>query len=154
MSTRLYGGSTCWATREKTGMSSPHTIATVKCSAFIASMGIDNGWIQSTSRLRDWCASKMIMLLRNLWVCLRRLSLSQILMRPFLGEQARRLARKGSLSSRVLHTHPWWPEDLCAQIEKITWVVSGLDEPGACWQKFVAYDASGKLLGTHRVEEK
>lgn len=135
-------------------MSSPHTIATAKYSAFIASMGIDNGWIQSTSRLRDCCASKTVTLLKSFWACLRRLSLSQILMRPFLGEQARRLARRGSLSSRALHPRPWWPEDLCAQIEKITWVVSGLDKPEACWQKFVAYDASGKLLGTHRVEER
>jgi hypothetical protein len=78
--------------------------------------------------------------------------LSQILMRPFLGEQARRLARKGSLASRVLHPCAWWPEDVCAKIDRITWAVSGLNEPGECWQSFAAYDVSGKLLGTHRLE--
>lgn len=78
--------------------------------------------------------------------------MSQISMRPFIGEQAQCLARKGSLSARVLHPCAWWPEDLCAKITKITWVVSGLDEPGECWQEFAAYDVDGKLLGTHRVE--
>lgn len=78
--------------------------------------------------------------------------MSQILMRPFLGEQARRLARRGSLSLRALHPCAWWAEDLCAKIDKITWVVSGLDEPGECWQKFAAYDENGTLLGIHKVE--
>lgn len=73
-------------------------------------------------------------------------------MRPFWGEQARRLARKGNLSSRILHPCAWWPEDLCSRIDKITWVVSGLDEPGESWQEFTAYDGSGILLGTHRIK--
>lgn len=85
-------------------------------------------------------------------VCDMGLSLTEILMRPFIGERARRLARNGSLSSRVLHPRPWWPEDLCSQIDKITWVVSGLDEPGECWQQFAAYDVSGTLLATRRIE--
>lgn len=78
--------------------------------------------------------------------------MSQVLMKPILGEEARRLARKGSLASRVLHPCAWWPEDVCAKIDRITWVVSGLDEPGESWQCFTAYDVSGRPLGTHRVE--
>jgi len=70
---------------------------------------------------------------------------------PIVGDQAHRLARAGSLSSRADHFHPWWPEEVCASIDKIVWVVSGLDEPGECWQEFTAYDDGGKLLGTHRV---
>jgi len=69
-----------------------------------------------------------------------------------IGEQARRLARNGNLSSRAASHRPWRPEEVCVKIEKIVWVVSGLNEGGECWQEFTAYDASGKQLGTHRVE--
>jgi hypothetical protein len=72
--------------------------------------------------------------------------------RPFIGEQARHLARFGSFSSRVRLIRPWWPEAICTSIERIDWIVSGLDEPGECWQEFTAYDSGGRILGKHRVQ--
>lgn len=71
---------------------------------------------------------------------------------PIVGDQARRLARNGSLSSRPVHSHPWWPEEVCAKIDRLVWVVSSLDDSGDCWQEFTAYDNSGRVLGTHHVE--
>ncbi len=72
-------------------------------------------------------------------------------MRPFVGERARHLARFGSFSSRVRQPHPWWPEATCASIERIDWMVSSLDDPGECWQEFTAFDGEGRVLGKHRV---
>jgi hypothetical protein len=48
--------------------------------------------------------------------------------------------------------HPWWPEEVCVNIDRIVWVVSGLNEDGECWQEFIAYDAYGRRLGSHRIE--
>jgi len=72
--------------------------------------------------------------------------------KPIVGEIARRLARNGSLSSRITRCRPWWPEEICRNIDKIVWVVSGLNEAGDCWQEFIAYDACGRQLGSHRIE--
>lgn len=72
--------------------------------------------------------------------------------KAFVGEQARRLARHGNLSSRATRFQPWWPEEICARIDRIVWMASSLNEPGDCWQEFTAYDCNGSLLGTHRVE--
>jgi hypothetical protein len=73
-------------------------------------------------------------------------------LRSFVGDKARQLARFGCFSSRVRQSRPWWPEAICASIERIDWTVSGLGEPGECWQEFTAYDDRGRVLGKHRVE--
>lgn len=72
--------------------------------------------------------------------------------KPIIGERARQLARHGTLSSRTSRFHPWWPEEVCERIERILWVVSGLNESDEGWQEFTAYDATGERLGTHRIE--
>lgn len=72
-------------------------------------------------------------------------------LRSFVGEEARQLARFGSFSSRIRQPHPWWSETICGSIERIEWVVSGLDELDECWQEFIAYDSAGEILGTHHV---
>ena len=68
------------------------------------------------------------------------------------GERARQLARHGTLSSRVSRFERWWPEEVCEQIERIELVASSLNEDDEPWQEFIAYDASGKRLGCHRIE--
>ncbi len=70
----------------------------------------------------------------------------------FKAEQARQIARSGSLSGKSLHPHPWWPEEVCLKIDKIVWTVYYLDEAGEDWHQFVAYDGRGRILGIHRVE--
>lgn len=72
-------------------------------------------------------------------------------LKSFVGDQARHLARFGSFSSRIRLPRPWWPEEICMSIERIDWIVSGLDELDECWQEFTAYDRSGNMLGKHRV---
>lgn len=68
------------------------------------------------------------------------------------GERARQLARNGTLSSRTFRFQRWWPEEVCEKIERLDWVVSGLDEDPEYWQEFTAYDAEGNRLGSHRIE--
>ncbi len=74
------------------------------------------------------------------------------LLKSFVGDRARHLARFGSFSSRARQPHPWWAETICSRIERIDWVVSELNEPGECWQEFTAFDSSEEMLGKHRVE--
>jgi hypothetical protein len=69
----------------------------------------------------------------------------------FVGDKARQLARFGSFSSHLRQPSPWWTETICASIERIDWVVSGLDELDECWQEFIAYDGGGKILGRHLI---
>jgi len=73
-------------------------------------------------------------------------------MGSFVGQRARRLARFGGFSSRAGKSRSWWPEEICEKIERIDWLVSGLNEPGESWHEFTAYDGAGRLLGKHRVE--
>jgi len=72
-------------------------------------------------------------------------------LKSFVGDKARQLARFGSFSSRIREPHPWWPEAICGNIERIEWLVSGLDELDESWQEFIAYDGSGEILGRHHV---
>lgn len=81
----------------------------------------------------------------------RRVFMAEVL-KSFVGDKARQQARFGSFSSRVRKPHPWWTEAICASIERIDWAVSGLNEPGECWQEFTAFDDSGRVLGKHRVD--
>ncbi len=74
------------------------------------------------------------------------------LLKSFVGDKARHLARFGGFSSRLHQPRPWWAETICSQIEWIDWVVSELNEPGERWQEFTAFDSSGKMLGKHRVD--
>ena len=69
----------------------------------------------------------------------------------FTGERARQIARLGSLSAKAVRPQPWWPEDICQNIEKIVWMVYCLGELGEDWHEFTAYDGHGKILGAHRV---
>lgn len=73
-------------------------------------------------------------------------------MGSFVGQRARRLARFGGFSSRATQSRSWWPEEVCAKIERIDWIVSGLDEPEESWHEFTPYDQEGKLLGKLRVD--
>ncbi len=73
-------------------------------------------------------------------------------LRSFVGNTARQLARFGSFSSRARQPRPWWTEQICTNIERIDWMVSDLNEPGECWQEFTAYDRRGQMLGKHRVD--
>jgi hypothetical protein len=68
------------------------------------------------------------------------------------GERARQLARHGTFSSRASRFQRWWPEETCESIERIVWVVSTIGDDDECWQEFTAYDATGKVLGRHRIE--
>jgi hypothetical protein len=70
----------------------------------------------------------------------------------FRAERARQIARSGSLSGESIQPRPWWPEEVCARIDKIVWMVYCLGEPGEDWHHFTAYDARGQILGVHRVE--
>jgi hypothetical protein len=70
----------------------------------------------------------------------------------FTGDNARRIARLGSVSSRYVRPNPWWPEDVCRKIEKIVWVVYTLGEQGDDWHEFTAYDHAGAILSVRRVE--
>jgi hypothetical protein len=70
----------------------------------------------------------------------------------FVGERARLLARRGTLSNRGVHANPWWPEEVCERIEKIVWVVYSLGESGEDLHEFTAYDVRGTILGVHRKE--
>lgn len=70
----------------------------------------------------------------------------------FKGEQARLLARRGTLSNRGVYSIPWWPDAICEKIEKIVWVVYSLGELGEDLHEFTAYDARGNVLGVHRRE--
>jgi hypothetical protein len=74
-------------------------------------------------------------------------------LKTFVGEEARYLARNGSLSRRPgIRSQPWWSEEICERVEKIVFVVSCLGEFPEDWQEFTAYDSSGSILGVHRVE--
>jgi hypothetical protein len=73
-------------------------------------------------------------------------------LKTFIGEEARYLARNGSLSRRGIRPHPWWAEEICERVEKIVWIVSRLGESREDWQEFTAYDNRGEMLGVHRVE--
>jgi len=70
----------------------------------------------------------------------------------FVGDRARQLARRGTLSNRGVRPNPWWPDDICEKIEKIVWVVYSLGDPGEDLHEFTAYDTQGKILGVRRVE--
>lgn len=70
----------------------------------------------------------------------------------FAGEKARFLARRGTLSTRGVLSQPWWPEEVCARVERIVCVVYSLGEIGEDLHEFTAYDAHGKILGVHRIE--
>jgi hypothetical protein len=70
----------------------------------------------------------------------------------FRSERSRQIARSGSLSGKSLQPRPWWPEGICQKIDKIVWMVYCLGEQGEDWHQFTAYDASGQVLGVHRVE--
>lgn len=73
--------------------------------------------------------------------------------KTFTGEQARLLARRGTLSPRDdIRPQPWWPEEICGKVERIVWVVYSLGELGDDWHEFTAYDNRGKVLGVHQVE--
>lgn len=72
--------------------------------------------------------------------------------RSFAGKKARLLARLGTFSTRGIRSQPWWPEEICARVEKIVWVVYSLGELGEDMNEFTAYDDRGMVLGVHRVE--
>jgi hypothetical protein len=72
--------------------------------------------------------------------------------RSFAGEKARLLARLGTFSTRRIRSQPWWPEEICARVEKIVWVVYSLWEVGEDMNEFIGYDDRGMVLGVHRVE--
>jgi hypothetical protein len=72
--------------------------------------------------------------------------------KTFVGERARQLARSGSLSGKTTAARSWWPEDVCARIEKIVWVIYCTGETGDEWHEFTAYDKRGKILKVRRVE--
>lgn len=70
----------------------------------------------------------------------------------YKGEVARKLARYGMLSGKMLHPHPWWPEAVCEKIEKIVWKTYCLGDPGDEWHEYIAYDGKDRVLAVHRKE--
>ena len=72
--------------------------------------------------------------------------------RHFAREEAQRLARFGNLSRRGTQAHPWWPEEICEKIDRITWRVYCLGEAGDEYNEFTAYDKHGRVLAVHRVD--
>ena len=71
--------------------------------------------------------------------------------KTFTGENARQVARSGSIAKQHVRPSPWWPEEICMRVEKIVWSVYCLGETED-WHEFTAYDQRGKILGVHRVD--
>lgn len=72
--------------------------------------------------------------------------------KTFTGENARQVARSGSIARQRIRPNPWWPEEVCVKIEKIVWSIYYLGEAGEDWHEFTAYDKRGTILGVHRVD--
>ncbi len=68
------------------------------------------------------------------------------------GQRWRRLARFGGFWFCADQSRSWWPEEVWAKIERIDWMVSGLDEAGENRHEFAACDGEGILPGRHRAE--
>ena len=71
--------------------------------------------------------------------------------KTFTGERARQVARSGRISKQGVRRNPWWPEEICMELEKIIWFAYCLGETEN-WHEFTAYDKCGNILGIHRID--
>jgi hypothetical protein len=55
--------------------------------------------------------------------------------------------RSGSVSSKSVQSRPWWPEEICATVDKIMWMICCRGDPEEDWHQLTAYDAHGRMVG-------